>query len=145
MLETKLYFSYKKIIMQQIFLLIFFIVSPILLFAQSPDTEKHMQELGFIKVDLNELSKAQSTSSKACSSCPLKQSAISGSETKINHKEEIKNLKAQLPRLEQLIKDTQVSNNTYPMLQKYQMALKNTKDRINLLEKELNQSKSSSK
>lgn len=129
--------------MQHILLLILFVVSPILLFSQSTDTEKRMQELGFVKVDLNTLSKTQSAPQKACSSCPLKQGNLAN--TKINHEHEIEKLNNQLPNLEQTIQDLQVSNPTDPMLQKYQTALKNTKDRVKALEKEFAQLKSSSK
>ena len=132
--------------MQHILLLIFFVVSPILLFAQNSDTEKRMEELGFVKVDLNELSKTQSIPKKACSSCPMKHATASGTKVNINHKLEIEKLKDQLPRLEQTIKDIQTSNSpNLSVLKKYQTALKNTKDTIKRLEKELTQSKSTSK
>jgi hypothetical protein len=131
--------------MQHILLLIIFVVSPILLFAQDSDTERRMQELGFVKVDLNELSKTQSTPKKACSSCPLKQVKTTSGNPTINHQHEIEKLENQLPSLEQAIKDAQVAGGTDPMLPKYQTALKNTKDKIKALEKEFTQSKSSSK
>lgn len=132
--------------MQRILLLVLFVVVPILLFAQNTDTEKRMQELGFVKVDLEELGKTQSKNQKHCASCPLKQVHVTKNSPQINHEQEIEKLKNQLPRLEEAIKDAQSSNNTDPStLQKYQTALNNTKDRINALEKELTQSKSSSK
>jgi aconitase A len=132
--------------MQHILLLIFFVVSPILLFAQNSNTEKRMQELGFVKVDLNELSNTQSTPKKPCSSCPMKQVNSTNTKTKTNHKQEIDKLNNQLPRLEQTIKDIQATNSPDPsVLLKYQTALKNTKDTIKRLEKELTQSKSASK
>lgn len=132
--------------MQRILLLVLFVVTPILLFAQNTDTEKRMQELGFVKVDLEELGKTQAKNQKHCASCPLKQVHPTQNPSKINHEQEIEKLKNQLPRLEEAIKDAQSSNNTDPsVLQKYQTALSNTKDRINALEKEFTQSKSSSK
>lgn len=131
--------------MQHVLLLILFIVSPILLFSQSSDTEKRMQELGFVKVDLDELSKTQSTQTKACSSCPFKQANTTTKNSKIDHEQEIEKLKNQLPHLEKTIKDFQLANSNDPMLQKYQTALKNTTDRIKFLEKEFAQLKSSSK
>lgn len=132
--------------MQHILLLILFVVSPSLLFAQNSDTERRMQELGFVKVDLNELSKTQSAPKKACSSCPMKHATASGAKPKINHKLEIEKLKDQLPRLEQTIKDIQAANSPDPsVLLKYQTALKNTKDTIKRLEQELISSKSASK
>ena len=132
--------------MQHILLLIIFVVSPILLFAQNSDTENRMQELGFVKVDLNDLGKTQSIPKEACSSCPMKHATASSTKTKINHKLEIEKLKDQLPRLEQTIKDIQATNSpNSSVLLKYQTALKNTKDTIKRLEKELTQSKSASK
>jgi hypothetical protein len=129
--------------MQHILLLIFFVVSPILLFSQDADTEKRMQELGFVKVDLNQLSKTQSASQKPCSSCPIKQV---NSAKKINYELEIQKLENKVPSLEQSIKDIQAANNPDPsVLLKYQTALKNTKDTIKALEKEFKQSKSVSK
>ncbi|WMX16424.1 hypothetical protein [Aureispira sp. CCB-E] len=130
--------------MQYILLLICFIISPSLIFGQNSDTEKRMQELGFVKVDLDELAKQQTADKKACSSCPMKQVNTTTSSPKINHAHEIDKLKNQLPHLEQAIKDAKASTNVDPsMLQKYQTALKNTKDRIQILEKELAQLKSS--
>jgi hypothetical protein len=124
--------------MQHILLFIFFVVSPILLFAQDTDTKKRMQELGFVKVDLNELGKTQSTQKEACSSCALKQANAPKTKTKINHEKELGKLKSKLPFLEQKIQELQASNNTDPsVLQKHQTALKNTKDTIIFLEKEL--------
>ena len=132
--------------MQHILLLILFVVSPILLFAQNSDTEKRMQELGFVKVDMNELGKTQSIPQKACSSCPMKQVNTANTKTKINYKLEIEKLKDKLPSLELAIKDLQAANNPDPsVLLKYQTALRNTKKTITTFEKELNQSKSSSR
>ncbi|CAA6829815.1 MAG: Unknown protein [uncultured Aureispira sp.] len=132
--------------MQHLLLLIFFVVSPILLFAQSADTEKRMQELGFIKVDLNELSKTQSVPSKSCASCPIKQVSAPNTKAKIDYKQEIQKLKDKLPSLEQEIKTIQATNNPDPsVLLKYQTALKNTKSTIKALEKEATQSNSSSR
>lgn len=132
--------------MQHILLLIFFVVSPILLFAQNSDTEKRMQELGFVKVDLNELSKTQSIPKKHCSSCPMKQVSSTNTKANINYKQEIEKLKNKLPSLEQEIKVIQAANSpNLSVLQKYQTALKNTKDTIKRLEKESTQSKSTSK
>jgi len=132
--------------MQHLLLLIFFVVSPILLFSQSSDTEKRMQELGFVKVDLNELSKTQSIPQKACSSCPIKQASTTNTKAKIDYKQEIKKLKDKLPSLEQDIKAIQAANNPDPsVLLKYQTALKNTKSTIEALEKESTQSKFYSK
>lgn len=129
--------------MQHILLLIFFVISPILIFAQDADTEKRMQELGFVKVDLNTANKPSAAPKEACSSCALKQAKVTPKKPKINYKQEIERLKYQLPRLEQAIKAAQIASPTDPMLQKYQTALKNTKDRIDDLEKKITPSQSS--
>lgn len=134
--------------MQHILLLIFFVISPILIFAQDTDTEKRMQELGFVKVDLNTANKPSSVQKEACSSCALKQAKIPSTKTKtkINYEKEIGTLKSKLPSLEQKIQELQASNNTDPsVLQKYQTALKNTKDSIKALEKKVTSSQSTSK
>lgn len=129
--------------MQHFLLLILFVVSPLFLFAQDSDTEKRMQELGFVKVDLNELSKTQSVPKKHCSSCPMKQVSATSTNAKINYQQEIKKLKDKVPSLEQEIQTIQASKNPDPkVLSKYQTALKNTKETIKAFEKELNQSKS---
>jgi len=132
--------------MQHLLLFIFFVVSPLLLFAQNSDTEKRMQELGFVKVDLNELGKTQLAPKTTCSSCPLKQVSATNAKASINYKEEIKKLKDKLPSLEQKIKALQATNNPDPsVLLKYQTALKNTKSTIKAFEKEATQSKRSSR
>jgi tryptophanyl-tRNA synthetase len=129
--------------MQHFLLLVLFVLSPLFLLSQDADTEKRMQELGFVKVDLNELSKTQSVPKKHCSSCPLKQVSSSNKNTKINYTQEIVKLKNKVSSLEQDIKTIQAANNPDPsVLLKYQTALKNTKDSIKAFEKKLNQSKS---
>lgn len=132
--------------MQHFFLLIIFVVSPLFIFAQDSDTEKRMQELGFVKVDLEELGKTQSLPKKHCSSCPMKQVSSSYKNSKINYQIEIQKLKNKVPSLEQDIKAIQSAKNPDPnVLSKYQTALKNTKDRIKTLEKEFSQPKSASR
>lgn len=132
--------------MQHFFLLILFVVSPLFIFAQDSDTEKRMQELGFVKVDLEELGKTQSLPKKHCSSCPMKQVSTSNKNSKINYPIEIQKLKNKVPSLEQDIKAIQSAKNPDPkVLSKYQTALKNTKERLKTLEEEFNQSKSTSK
>lgn len=113
-------------------------MSPFFLVAQNTSTEKLMEELGYQKVNLNELKKEQLAQKKTCSTCPNQAKTTLAPNPSLNVQHEIQKLKNQLPKIEQMAKDAKNDPNMAPsMQQKYQTALKNTKERIKSLEQEL--------
>ena len=117
------------------FLLLLPFLTPLFLIAQNTQSEHLMNQLGYEKVELENLNKKQITQ-KPCSTCPLNQTNNNKKTTNINPQQELTKLYNLIPQIKHQIDLLTKDQNADPTtLQKYNTALKNTLYSIEKLER----------
>ena len=117
------------------FILLLPFLTPLFLIAQNSQSEHLMNQLGFEKVDLTALNKKQ-IAQKSCSTCPFNQTNNNKKTTTIHPDQELTKLYNLIPEIKHQINLLTKDQNADPAtLQKYSAALKNTRSRIEKLEK----------
>jgi hypothetical protein len=115
--------------MRQIILLSLLLL-PLLSKGQNANTVQQLKAMGYEQVDLKALRQQQTAA--PCSTCPINKPVV---QAPISAAEELQNLKANLPKLKQLVADSQANpNSSAAMRQKHQVALDRSLQRIQQLE-----------
>ncbi|MFK7797688.1 MAG: hypothetical protein AB8E82_09550 [Aureispira sp.] len=118
--------------MRQTFLFLSLLILPFLSKGQDAATLQYMKAMGYEQVDLN--AKRQEQTATPCKTCPA-QAPKAVPSTPMTASEELQNLKAHLPKLKQLVADSQSNPSiSAAMRQKHQTALDRSLTRIKELE-----------
>jgi hypothetical protein len=118
--------------MRQTFLFLTLLILPFLSKGQDAATLQYMKAMGYEQVDLD--AKRQEQTATPCTTCPS-QAPKAVAPPPITAAEELQNLKANLPKQQQLVADSQSNPTTSAaMRQKHQTALDRTLKRIKELE-----------
>lgn len=118
--------------MRQTFLFLSLLILPFLSKGQDAATLEYMKAMGYEQVDLN--TKRQEQTATPCKTCPS-QAPKAVPSTPMTTSEELQNLKANLPKLKQLVADSQANPSIRAATrQKHQTALDRTLKRIKELE-----------
>lgn len=119
--------------MRQTFLFLTLLILPFLSKGQDAATLQYMKAMGYEQVDLE--AKRQEQTAAPCNTCPAKVPQKVVAPTPMPPAEELQNLKANLPKLRQLVAESQANPSiSAAMRQKHQTALDRTLKRIKELE-----------
>ncbi len=119
--------------MRQLLLLSLLFLLPFLSKGQDANTIQQLKALGYEQVDLNALRQQQTA--VPCATCPGKATTTVIAQASISPTEELERLRANLPKLKQLVADSHADpTSSLAMRQKHQTALDRSLQRIQQLE-----------